>query len=128
MSCINDNCRLCKNLVISEAVAFAGDVLTITLPTTSAYLNGCKKCIVIAQAIPDTTTINATVEISVNGVTYPLLNRCGGQVLASQLRTRMRYPTRVNTNGAGAFVVQIPLPCVGTVAPDLLPTTPEAGA
>jgi len=127
MSCIND-CKLCKNLVFSTAVAFAGDVLTITLPETSAYLNGCKKCIVITQAIPDTTTINATVEISVGGVTYPLLNKCGGQVLASQLRTRRMYPTRVNTSGAGAFIVQIPLPCVGTVAPELLPTTPEAGA
>ena len=39
MSCVND-CRLCRNFVISEAVAFAGDVLTITLPTTSAYLKG----------------------------------------------------------------------------------------
>ena len=127
MSCVND-CRLCRNFVISEAVAFAGDVLTITLPTTSAYLNGCKKCIVIAQAIPDTTTINATVEISVGGTTYPLLTKCGDQVLASQLRTRTVYPTRVNTSGEGSFIVQRPLPCVGTVAPDLLPTTPEAGA
>lgn len=125
MSCVND-CKLCKNLVISEAVAFAGDVLTITLPTTSAYINGCKKCIVIAQTIPDETTINATVEISVGGVTYPLLNKCGGQVLASQLRTRTKYPTRVNTSGDGSFVVQMPLPCVGTVAPDVLPI-PEAG-
>jgi hypothetical protein len=127
MSCVNE-CKLCKNLVISESVAFAGDVLTITLPTTSAYINGCKKCIVIAQAIPDETTINATVEISVGGVTYPLLNKCGGQVLASQLRTRRLYPTRVNTSGDGSFIVQIQLPCVGTVAPELLPTTPEAGA
>ena len=126
MSCIN-NCKLCRNLVISEAVAFAADVLTITLPTTSAYINGCKKCIVIAQAIPDATTINATVEISVGGTTYPLLTKCGGQVLASQLRTRRVYPTCVNTSGDGSFVVQVPLPCVGTVAPELLPTT-EAGA
>ncbi len=126
MSCVNE-CRLCRNLVISEAVAFAGDVLTITLPTTSAYINGCKKCIVIAQAIPDETTINATVEISIDGTTYPLLDKCCGQVLASQLRTRTLYPTRVNTNGAGSFIVQRKLPCVGTIAPDVLPTA-EAGA
>lgn len=122
MSCVNE-CRLCKNLVISEAVAFSGDVLTITLPTTVAYTNGSKKCIVITQTIPDATTINATVEISIGGVTYPLLNKCGGQVLASQLRTRTLYPTCVNTSGAGAFIVQRQLPRVGTVAPEELPIT-----
>lgn len=122
-----NNYQLNNNIVISEAVAFAGDVLTITLPTTSAYVNGTRKCIVIAQNIPDETTINATVEISIAGVTYPLVNRCGAAVLARQLATRTLYPVCINTNGTGSFIVQRPLPRVGTVAPEELPTTPAAG-
>ena len=52
------NCTLCSRLVISESVTFAADALTINIPAGS-YDNCGKYCIVIAQAIPDETTINA---------------------------------------------------------------------
>ena len=49
MSCKNV-CKLCDHLVISQAVAFTGGNLVITLPAGS-YNNGEKYCIVIAQSL-----------------------------------------------------------------------------
>ena len=51
-------CKLCDKLVLFQSVTFAGGNLVINLPAGS-YGNGCKYCIVVAQAIPATTTINA---------------------------------------------------------------------
>ena len=63
MACKNV-CRLCNHLAISTAVAFTDGNLVITLPAAS-YRNGEKVCIVIAQAIPEDTTINAPVVIQI---------------------------------------------------------------
>lgn len=95
-------CKLCKNLVISTAVAFTGGNLVITLPAGS-YTNGCKYCIVIAQAIPDTTTINAPVVIQIGTGTeqYPLTKCNCVQVTACGVRTRTKYCTVVSTNATG---------------------------
>lgn len=95
-------CKLCNRLVISQAVAFTGGNLVITLPAGS-YNNGEKYCIVIAQSIPETTTINAPVMIQIGtGTTlYPLQNRCCAQVTACGVRTRTKYATRVATNATG---------------------------
>jgi len=57
-------CRLCPRLVISQAVTFAAGALTINLPAGS-YRDGCKYCIVVAQAIPDAATITAPVVITI---------------------------------------------------------------
>ncbi len=100
--CNNNRCRLCDNFVISTAVAFADDTLTITIPEGS-YGNGCRYCLVIGQTIPDTTTINAGVEIAIGdgAVTYPV-TRCNGvPVTAAALRTRTIYPMIVATNATG---------------------------
>ena len=95
-------CRLCDRLVFSQAVTFADGTLTINLPAGS-YANGEKYCIVIAQAIPETTTITAPVVITIGTGTeeYPLTNRCCAQVTACALRTRTRYSTVVSTSAAG---------------------------
>lgn len=95
-------CKLCKNLVISTAVAFTGGNLVITLPAGS-YTNGCKYCIVIAQAIPDTTTINAPVVIQIGTGTeqYPLTKCNCAQVTACGVRIRTKYCTVVSTNATG---------------------------
>lgn len=93
-------CRLCDNLIISSTVTFtAGTGLIVNIPEGS-YRDNCKYCIVIAQTIPEATTINAPVFITIGAgtETYPL-NRCDGtQVVASQLRTRTKYSTRVETS------------------------------
>ena len=62
MSC-KPVCKLCDRLVLSQAVTFTGGTLEINLPAGS-YNNGEKYCIVVAQAIPETTTINAPVYIT----------------------------------------------------------------
>lgn len=104
MSCKNV-CRLCRNLVISADVTYTAPNLIINIPAGS-YGNCEKYCLVIAQAIPDATTITAPVFITIGDGTelYPL-NRCDGtQVTANEIRTRTRYATRVSTSSTtGAF-------------------------
>ena len=101
MSC-KTVCRLCDRLVLSQAVTFADGTLTINLPAGS-YANGEKYCIVIAQAIPEATTITAPVVITIGTGTeeYPLTNRCCAQVTACAMRTRTRYSTVVSTSATG---------------------------
>ena len=96
------NCRLCDRLIISQAVTFAANTLTINLPAGS-YGNGEKYCIVIAQTIPAAATITAPVVITIGDgtVEYPLVDRCCAQVTACALRTRTKYSTIVATDAAG---------------------------
>lgn len=96
------NCRLCDRLIISQAVTFTAPNLIINLPA-GAYQNCERYCVVVAQTIPDATTINAPVFISVGDGTelYPL-NQCNGvQATASGIRTRTRYATKVTTTATG---------------------------
>lgn len=95
-------CKLCDKLVISQSVTFAGGALVVNLPAGS-YNNGCKYCIVVAQAIPAETTINAPVVATIGTGTqqYPLTNRCCAQLTACALRTRTRYSTVVATSATG---------------------------
>lgn len=95
-------CRLCDRLVISQAVTFAGGALTINLPAGN-YRNGQKYCIVVAQSIPDTATINAPVVVTIGTGTnqYPLTRCDCAQVTACGIRTRTKYSTVVNTTGTG---------------------------
>ena len=101
MACKNV-CKLCDRLIISEAVTFNGTSLVVNLPAGS-YRNGCRYCIVIAQAIPAATTITAPVVITIGTGTeeYPLTNRCCAQVTACSLRTRTKYATVVSTDATG---------------------------
>lgn len=96
------NCRICDRLILSQAVSFADGTLIINLPAGS-YGSGCKYCIVVAQAIPEETTITAPVVITVGEGTqqYPLLDRCCAAVTACGIRTRTRYAARVATDAAG---------------------------
>ena len=105
MACKNV-CRLCDHLIISTAVTFtAGTGLVITVPEGS-YADGEKYCIVVAQAIPDTTTINAPVFIQIGAGTelYPLNKFDCTQATACSIRTRTKYATRVETSATtGVF-------------------------
>ena len=98
----NTPCRMCDRLVISSAVTFASGVLTINLPAGS-YVNGETYCIVIAQSIPSTVTINAPVVITIGDgtVLYPLVKRNCAQATACSLRTRTRYKVKVSTTSSG---------------------------
>ena len=101
MSC-KPVCKLCDKLILSQAVTFTGGNLVVNLPAGS-YENGRKYCIVIAQAIPAATTINAPVVLTIGTGTelYPLTNRCCAQVTACGIRTRTRYSTVVSTSATG---------------------------
>lgn len=103
MAC-KTSCRLCNKLVVSSAVNYDGDAneLIIALPA-GAYLNGCKYCIVVAQSIPETTTINAAVVITVgDGATrYPLTDCTCAQATAESINTRTRYAVKASTSATG---------------------------
>ncbi len=97
MSCPNYK-RICERLIISNSVTFADDTLTINLP--AGNYNDCEKyCIVVAQTLPDTTTIVAPVVITIGDDTtaYPLLNCDCTTVYACSINTRTRYSVKVNT-------------------------------
>lgn len=105
--------RLCDKLVISNSVAFDGTSLVINIPAGS-YGNGCKYCIVVAQTIPTTTTIDAPVVITIgtNTTQYPLTNCNCNQVTACAINTRTRYSTCVHTTTTGGtFRLLGKLPC-----------------
>lgn len=108
------NCvgKLCDRFILSQAVTFADGTLTINLPAGS-YANGCKYCIVVAQAIPAETTILAPVVITIGeGTTeYPLTNRCCAQVTACGIRTRTRYAVVVSTSATGGTFKMLGNPC-----------------
>ena len=111
MSC-KTVCKLCDKLVISQAVTFDGTSLVINIPAGS-YDNGCKYCIVVAQAIPAATTINAPVVITIGTgtVQYPLTRCDCAQVTACGIRTRTRYSTKVVTTPTGGSFRMMGKPC-----------------
>lgn len=133
MSC-KPVCKLCDRLIISQAITFADGTLTINLPAGS-YVNGEKYCIVLAQTIPEETTITAPVVITIGDGTeeYPLTNRCCAQVTACALRTRTRYSVIVSTSATGGAFKMLGRGCC---APDnalaaldgTAPTTGGGGA
>ena len=105
-------CRLCDNLVISQSVTFTGGNLIVNIPAGS-YANNRKICIVIAQAIPTATTINAPVYVTIGTgtVLYPLVKKNCRQVTACGLRTRTRYSTCVETTPTGGLFKMLGQPC-----------------
>lgn len=136
MNNCNNGCRLCSKFIISEAITFADDTLTINLPSNS-YGNREEFCIVLAQAIPDETTINAPVVFTIgDGATaYPFVNCDCTPILASQIRTRQIYKTRVNTgvnDGVFKYIGKCKLPSNSTSLVNSLPiedtTPPTPGA
>ncbi len=112
MSCQNVK-RLCDRLIISNSVTFTDGNLVINLPE-GAYQNRKKYCIVVAQNIPDTTTINAPVMITIGTDTtlYPLMNPDCTSVRACSINRRTRYSVCVFTDiASGVFKLLEKVPC-----------------
>lgn len=132
MACKNV-CRLCDRLIISQAVSFTGGNLVVNLPAGS-YQNGQKYCIVVAQAIPDATTINAPVYITIGAgaALYPLTKCSCAQVTACGIRTRTKYSTIVSTTATGGTFKLLGRPACAPnnqlVAVDGTAPTTEGGA
>lgn len=111
----NSCCRECSRKAYINTVEFTDGSLVLTLPDNISYSNCGKYCFIITTDLPDTATINAPVVAVVgDGTTqFPILDRCGAQVVAQQLRTRCRYPFRVSTSAAsGTITILSKLPCV----------------
>ena len=129
MECVK-NCQLCPKFITSNSIVYNATVnqLIVDLPA-STYFNCEKKCIVLTQTIPTDTTINAQVVFTINGdatVGYPFLNKDCTPVLASQVRTRRLYPTRVNTainSGVFKYIGNCTLPCKSDTVANSLPIT-----
>ena len=128
MSCKNV-CKLCRNLVLSTALAYDAttDTLNITIPN-NGYRNCEKVCIVIAQTIPAETTISALVNIVIDGSKFPL-QRCNCSLAsACEIRTRTKYSTMVltnNTSGVFRLLGKTPVCCPDSL--DILPVEPATG-
>lgn len=101
MSCKN-SCKLCDRLIISQSVTFAGGLIVINIPAGS-YRNNEKYCIVIAQSIPSTATINSPVVVTIGTgtVQYPLTKCNCAQATVCNIRTRTKYSTRLVTTATG---------------------------
>lgn len=124
------NCRLCDKFILSQAITFDGTSLVVNLPTGN-YANGCKYCIVLAQAIPDATIINAPVVFTIGtGTTqYPFVNCDCTPIYASQVRTRRVYSTRVNTavnDGVFKYIGKCCLPSNATTLVQSIPVEDAA--
>lgn len=121
-------CQLCKRLILSQTITFTGGNLVVNLPDGN-YSNGEKYCIVLAQSIPTTATINAPVVFTIGTGTaqFPLTNRCCAPVTACGVRTRTKYSTIVVTNATGGTFRMIGKPCCSP-SNDLTAINAETGA
>lgn len=130
MAC-NRSCRECPKKVYVNTVAFTDGVLVLTLPAGRDYTDGSQRCFVITTAIPDTVTRNAPVAavIGTGTVQFPLLTRCGAQVLEQQITSRERYPFRVATTAVGGnLIIMRELPWVERTTLASLNDAVEGGA
>lgn len=136
-NCINQDCRLCRNIVISTSVTVVAvdgvDTLVIDIP--AGFYPDCRRvCLVVAQTIPAEATITMPVAISIGGDTttvYPIVNCDCTQVTACAIRTRTKYGLRINTTATSAVfktikklccyptdsLAAIPAPAAATPAP-----------
>lgn len=108
-NCINNKCNLCKNLTITTSVSVVAvdgvDTLVFDIPAGGCYCNGNKICLVVAQTIPETATVNQPVAISIGGDTttvYPIVRCDCATATACQFRTRKKYPLRIQTSATSA--------------------------
>lgn len=125
------NCKLCSRSIISQSITFDGTSLVVNLPNDN-YGNKQKYCIILAQSIPDETTINAPVvfTIGTGTVQYPFVNNDCTPILASQVRTRRVYRTKVNTgvnDGVFKYIGDCCLPDNSTTVVDSIPVDESEG-
>lgn len=127
--------KLCNNLIFSDSVTFTDPNLLINIPAGS-YNNGQRYCLVIAQDIPTTTTIAASVGITIGEDTetiYPLVNYNCTNASVCDINSRNIYPVVVRTNiQSGVFKLLDNIGCCkkcgySNVAPSIpIPTTEAA--
>lgn len=105
------NCKLCDHFIISTQVYFSANRLVIVIPK-GCYNNNENYCIVVAQKIPDNTTVKAKVFIQIEGgsVLYPV-TKCNCQpITACAIHTRTKYCMRVCTSPDGGIFKMLNTP------------------
>lgn len=135
--CIN-NCKVCPRLIFSNAINFDSTTNTLIVDLPQRNYNNCENyCIVLVQSIPTSATINAPVVFSIGGgaTQYPFVNCDCTPILASQIRTRTKYKTKVSTainTGVFKYVGKCCLPSNSTTTVQSIPvpttTTPATPA
>ena len=125
--CYN-SCNECPRKIFSDDVSIVavGTVANLVIDVPAQSFTNCQRgCLVIVQNIPVETTITAPVSISIGGDTttlYPLIDCRGVPVTAAQLRTRRRYPFRVNVNAtSSSFTILKNLSCAANNGSDVIP-------
>lgn len=97
MSCSGKSCNSCRNLVRSTAITLSGNILTVTIPTTTLVNKQCL-CVVLAQTIPSTVTADTTVQIANGSSTLNILTPCDNFLYADQLTCRKVLRLRIATD------------------------------
>lgn len=113
MSCKNI-CKLCDHLVISTAVNFDGTANQVVINIPSGTYNaGEKYCIVVAQSIPTSVTVNSTVTITIgtNATRYYVQNCDCSPLTGCGIKTRTKYSTRLVTSVSGAVFKMLGKAC-----------------
>lgn len=115
----NCECEVLK----STATTISSNNLIITLPNISTINNGdiIKFCII--QPI-DYTNPLGTASITINGTTFPILDKYGNSVRTSQLKTRKVYVVAVGAQTPNVIMLTC-IPCSTFTYPTYsTPTTP----
>lgn len=111
MSCKNCS-KLCDRIRITTAVNIVGTTVVYNLP--SGGYNDCETyCIILAQNVPNTAQIGASVAFSIGGtaIQYPLVSCDCRPVSPCGIRGRRRYKVRVETTATGAVFKMLSNPC-----------------
>lgn len=114
----NCECRVLK----STAATVTGGNLVVTLPNVSTITNGDIIKFCITQPIDYTNSLG-TVSISINGTTFPILDKYGNSVRISQVRTRKVYVVAVGAQIPNVIMLTC-IPCSTFTYPTYSPTTP----
>lgn len=113
MSCKNI-CKLCDHLVISTAVNFDGTANQVVIGIPAGTYNaGEKYCIVVAQNIPASVTVNSTVTVSIGttATRYPVNNCDCTPLTGCGIKSRTKYSTRLAISPAGAVFKMLGKAC-----------------
>ena len=97
MACSCGNCNSCRNLVRSTSITLSGNILTITIPTTTLINKQCL-CVVLAQTIPSTVTADTIVQIADGASTLNVFTPCDNFLYADQLTCRKVLRLRIATD------------------------------
>lgn len=97
MACSCGNCNSCRNLVRSTSITLSGNILTITIPTTTLTNKQCL-CVVLAQTIPSTVTADTIVQIADGASTLNVFTPCDNFLYADQLTCRKVLRLRIATD------------------------------